>query len=73
PNLEVLVMTDQNRDAFLSRRRSLIDPWGRDYIYERPRPGVRGYRIITYGRDGVAGGEGADSDLDNWMIADGVR
>jgi len=71
PNLEILVISDQNRDAFLSSRKALIDPWGRDFLYEKPREGVRGYHILSYGRDGVSGGAGLDADLDNWMIEDG--
>jgi hypothetical protein len=70
-NLEILVITDQNKDAFLTSRKSLVDPWGRAFFYDRPRPDVRGCRIFTYGRDGIAGGAGVNADLDNWMIADG--
>lgn len=41
------------------------DPWGRDYIYVSP--GETGeYDIITYARDGAAGGEGFDEDITNW-------
>ncbi|MCB1753983.1 MAG: type II secretion system major pseudopilin GspG [Gammaproteobacteria bacterium] len=41
------------------------DPWGRDYIYLSP--GETGdYDIISYGRDGVEGGEGYDADISNW-------
>lgn len=37
-----------------------LDPWGNDYLYD-----VRGsdYEIISYGKDGVAGGEGEDADI----------
>jgi hypothetical protein len=70
-NLELLVITDQNRDGFLFSRKSLVDPWGRPFLYDPPRSGVRGFRVFTYGRDGVAGGEGVEADLDNWMIVDG--
>lgn len=38
------------------------DPWGRDYDYISP--GETGdFDIISYGRDGVEGGEGFDADL----------
>src|SRR5215831_1413508 len=38
------------------------DPWNRDYVYmyEAGKP-----VIITYGRDGVPGGEGPDADISN--------
>lgn len=41
------------------------DPWGREYIYLSP--GESGdYDIISYGRDGVEGGEDFDADISNW-------
>ena len=43
------------------------DPWGGDYIYLSP--GVYGeYDIISYGSDGVPGGEGKDMDINSWEI-----
>jgi len=38
------------------------DPWNRDYVYmyEAGKP-----VIISYGRDGVPGGEGPDADISN--------
>lgn len=32
-----------------------LDPWGRDYIY-KPSSDKKDYELMTYGRDGVAGG-----------------
>ena len=41
---------------------ALVDPWGRDYLYEPP--GDDGsFTIRTLGRDGAQGGSGEDSDL----------
>jgi general secretion pathway protein G len=41
------------------------DPWGRPYIYKSP--GEHGeYDLISYGRDGVEGGEGEDQDIVSW-------
>ena len=38
------------------------DPWGRPYVYRTP--GAKGeYEILSYGRDGKAGGSGADGDI----------
>lgn len=43
------------------------DPWGNEYIYLSP--GTSGdYDIISYGADGVSGGEGADRDINSWEI-----
>ena len=38
------------------------DPWGADYIYRSP--GANGaYDLLSYGKDGVEGGEKLDADL----------
>jgi general secretion pathway protein G len=38
------------------------DPWGRPYVYRTP--GSKGeYEILSYGRDGKAGGAGDDGDI----------
>lgn len=43
------------------------DPWGRPYIYRDPgTANPNGYDLLTYGRDGVAGGTGEDADLTSW-------
>jgi general secretion pathway protein G len=41
------------------------DPWGREYLYIIP--GQHGeFDIITYGSDGIAGGEKEAADIGNW-------
>jgi general secretion pathway protein G len=41
------------------------DPWGNDYIYLSP--GLHGdFDLMSYGDDGVQGGEGKDADVYNW-------
>jgi general secretion pathway protein G len=38
------------------------DPWGRPYVYRVP--GQKGeFEIVSYGRDGKAGGTGEDADI----------
>lgn len=38
------------------------DPWGRPYVYRAP--GQKGeFDLISYGRDGKAGGSGEDADI----------
>jgi general secretion pathway protein G len=40
------------------------DPWGRPYVYRRP--GQKGeFDLLSYGRDGKAGGSGEDADISN--------
>ncbi len=42
-----------------------LDPWDRPYVYKCP--GEHGdYDLISYGRDGVEGGEKSDQDAVSW-------
>jgi general secretion pathway protein G len=42
-----------------------LDPWGNPYVYRYP--GEHGYYdIISYGADGLPGGEGVNTDIVNW-------
>lgn len=44
-----------------------LDPWHKPYQYLNP--GLRGeIDIFSFGADGVAGGEGADADVGNWLL-----
>ncbi|MGH2607717.1 MAG: type II secretion system major pseudopilin GspG [Tepidiformaceae bacterium] len=41
-----------------------LDPWGRAYVYRSPgEKNPQGYDLVTLGRDGKAGGEGEDADI----------
>lgn len=41
------------------------DPWGRPYVFASP--GQHGeIDLISYGKDGRAGGSGEDADITNW-------
>ena len=51
--------------GYLEKGRVPNDPWDNDYVYLSP--GTRGdFDLISYGPDGVAGGEGKDEDINNW-------
>ncbi len=39
------------------------DPWEREYIYLSPADNGKGFDIISYGADGVQGGEGDAADI----------
>jgi len=39
------------------------DPWGKDYVYEVPGPGGLPFVVKSYGRNGMPGGEGEDSEI----------
>ncbi len=50
---------------YLKKADSLIDPWGRPYLYRFP--GEHGdYDLYTLGADGQEGGEGESRDLTSW-------
>ena len=70
-SLDVLVMPDENGHTYLKQRKLPTDPWDNEYAYEPPGPGEPRARVISYGRDGIPGGEGEDRDLDNWDENDG--
>ena len=41
------------------------DPWGNSYVYRSPgRNGA--YEIVSYGEDGVEGGDGENQDINSW-------
>lgn len=43
------------------------DPWGNAYAYRSPAVESSGdYDLLSYGRDGVAGGIGEDADILEW-------
>ena len=53
--------------GYLEKGKVPLDPWGNNYIYLSP--GVHDdFDLSSYGPDGIAGGEGADKDLNNWEV-----
>jgi general secretion pathway protein G len=55
------------KGGYLEKNRIPKDPWGNDYIYLCP--GFNGdYDIISYGADGVSGGEDKNKDINSWEI-----
>lgn len=43
------------------------DPWGVPYQYFLPGRGGQPYEVVTFGADGVPGGEGDNADIDNGL------
>ena len=45
-----------------------LDPWGKPYLYLNP--GIHGgdIEVMSYGADGVSGGEGNDADIGSWNL-----
>ncbi len=53
------------KGGYLEKRLLPKDPWGREFIYLSP--GANGeYDIISYGADGVPGGEDKNKDIKSW-------
>jgi general secretion pathway protein G len=66
--LEILVTPDENNRTFLKGYTSVpLDPWGHPYQYDPPSAG-REYRIYSFGKDGLPGGDGDDADIDTVTI-----
>lgn len=60
PDLNALV--NNSKRNYLNQSSVPKDPWGHDYVYQ-----VQGseFRIISYGADGVQGGDGENADIDS--------
>jgi general secretion pathway protein G len=55
------------RGGYLEKGRVPKDPWGNEFVYLSP--GLKGdFDIISYGLDGVPGGEEENKDVNNWEI-----
>lgn len=53
------------KEGYLEKGTVPKDPWGHEYVYLCP--GVNSaYDIISYGADGVPGGEDENKDITNW-------
>ncbi len=51
------------RGPYLKEESGLVDPWGTPFIYALENNG-ESFVVSSLGRDGVAGGEGEDRDLE---------
>lgn len=65
--LDALVNRPQNEPKWNGpylRKAVPLDPWGKPYLYRIP--GEKGdYDLISFGKDGSAGGSGENADLSN--------
>jgi len=56
-----------HKGGYIEKDRIPKDPWGRDFVYLSP--GIQGdFDIISYGADGVPGGEDENQDVNSWEI-----
>ena len=59
-------MPNYSKGGYL-KKAGIKDPWGRDYLYDKPSQYGGEYDVYTYGRDGVPGGEEQDQDVGSWQ------
>jgi general secretion pathway protein G len=53
--------------GYLEKGKVPSDPWGNAFVYLSP--GVHGdFDLVSYGADGVSGGEGKNQDINNWDV-----
>lgn len=69
-SLEMILMqkpagsaADKWMGPYLKNSEQLMDPWGKQFVLVIPGTKNVDFDIISYGRDGVAGGEGEDKDV----------
>ena len=54
--------------GYLEKGKVPLDPWRNPYLYISPGIYNQEYDIVSYGRDGEEGGEGADRDIESWAL-----
>ena len=65
--LEALLERNDRHPDGLLRSGELKVPWGHEYEYVYP--GVNGsFDLVSFGADGVEGGDGADADIASWQL-----
>lgn len=50
-------------DSFWLNPDQLVDPWGRPFEYIAPGPNGHEYEVVSFGADGLRGGQDSDADL----------
>ncbi len=66
--LEALIRNPDGIDRhgpYLKKTELPSDPWGRPYVYRCPGE-HDDYDLLSYGPDGVEGGEGTNADIVSW-------
>ena len=70
PNSEegLSALVDAPNDAkgsYLKKEQIPLDPWGNSFEYRYPEANSSRYKIISYGSDGRAGGDGERADVNS--------
>ena len=67
--LSVLTSAAPTAPYFLTDDATL-DPWNRPFEYIRPGTDGMPYEVVTFGKDGVTGGDDANTDLSSASLRD---
>jgi general secretion pathway protein G len=54
--------------GYLEAQEVPLDPWKNPYVYLSPGVHSKEYDIVSYGADGVEGGEENDADIQSWAL-----
>ena len=55
------------KGGYIEKSKIPSDPWKNKYVYASP--GIKGdYDILSYGADGIRGGDEFDTDISNWDV-----
>lgn len=65
--LQALVQ-DWPDGAYLDKPEVPLDPWGNEYVYTSPGQYDPRYDILSFGADGLMGGEDYDKDVKSWGL-----
>ncbi len=58
------------KGGYLEQGKVPLDPWGNPYVYICPGRQGPDYDLISYGRDGEAGGSEDNADIENWNMTE---
>ena len=60
-------------DYYYLNTGQLLDPWKRPYLYVTPGPDGHPYEVLSYGADGLPGGEGPNGDISSVNLRSDTR
>ena len=68
--LKILTVAPANRSDAYCNEEDLKDSWGNPVQYSIPGPNGKPYDLISYGDDGVQGGDKENADFSSWDSPD---
>lgn len=58
-----LIWLTEGAEPYLESKKDLIDPWNHEYVIRVPGTEGRDFDVLSYGADGVPGGDGENADI----------